>query len=492
MGGPMGDDGHDSDLELPIKLGPCSNGEYVPPPMTAIEAETIRATHEAADTQARRLGMSRRTFLRSVSGAALMLLTLDATARAARAGAAGGRYLLHPDAVGDLDAARATIAGNELIFDVQVHYLNYDLARPGTVDRGFSLFPQQRCGESDPRACFSVDHVIEEMFLKSDTSKVVMSAIPIPGDGNPLSIDDMELVKTIVTELCGRGRVLVQGQTFPSIGDASAQRDQMAQVRKDHKVVAWKVYTHAGGPPWWLDDHDPGITQGGKAFIENVRAVGPKIIAVHKGLSLLGGGNRAYASPVDVGPAAKANPDVKFVVYHSGFELGDTEGPYTDATADVGVNRLIKTAMENGIGKDGNVYAELGSTWRLVMSDPTQAAHVLGKLLKQFGEDRVIWGTDSIWYGSPQDQIQAFRAFEITPQFQERFGYPALTQKVMEKILGKNAAMLHKIKSNVPAKCDFTREELEEVRQELPTGARTFGPKSAQEVAAVIRAHGWA
>src|SRR5215211_7954081 len=428
-------DGLDPDLELPIKLGPCSNGEYVPPPMTAVDAEIIRQTHDAADTQARRLGMSRRTFLRSVSGAALMLLTLDATARAARAGAVGGRYLLHPDAAGDLDAARAAIGGNEFVFDVQVHYLNYDLSQPGGLGIG-ALFPQQRCGESDSRACFSVEHLLEEMFLKSDTSKLVMSAIPIPGDGNPLSIDDMELVKTIATELCGRGRVLVQGQTFPSIGDASAQREEMANVRKDHKVIAWKVYTHAGGPPWWLDDHDPSITQGGKAFIENVRAVGPKIIAVHKGLSLLGGGNREYASPVDIGPAAKANPDIKFVVYHSGFELGVTEGPYTDAAANVGVNRLITTAKENDIGKGGNVFAELGSTWRLVMSDPTQAAHVLGKLLRQFGEDRVIWGTDSIWYGSPQDQIQAFRAFEITPQFQEQFGYPALTPAVKEKILG--------------------------------------------------------
>ncbi|HMG28334.1 MAG TPA: amidohydrolase family protein [Acidimicrobiia bacterium] len=488
----MGDDGHDSDLELPIKLGPRSNGEYVPPPMTPIEAETIRRTKEAADTQARRLGMSRRTFLRSVSGAALMLLTLDATARAARAGAAGGRYLLHPDSIGDLDAARAAIAGNELIFDVQVHYLNYDLAQPGTLDPGFRLFPQQRCGESDPRACFSVDHVIEEMFLKSDTSKVVMSAIPIPGPGNPLSIDDMELVKRIMNELCGSGRVLLQGQTFPSIGDAGAQRDAMAKVHDQHKIGAWKVYTHAGGPPWWLDDHEAGAAQGGKAFIENVRAVGPKVIAVHKGLKLVGGGNGEYASPVDVGPAAKANPDVKFVVYHSGFELSDTEGPYTEATTDVGVNRLIKTAMENGIGKGGNIYPELGSTWRLVMSDPTQAAHVLGKLLKQFGPDNVVWGTDSIWYGSPQDQIQAFRAFEITPEFQERFAYPALTPAVKEKILGKTSAKIYKIKSTAPKKCDFTRQELEQVRQQLPTGARAYGPTSAREVAALIRAHGWA
>ena len=48
------------------------------------------------------------------------------------------------------------------------------------------------------------------------------------------------------------------------------------------------------------------------------------------------------------------------------------------------------------------------------------AAHVVGKLLKYVGEDRVLWGTDSIWFGSPQDQIQAFRAFQISEEFQER------------------------------------------------------------------------
>src|SRR2546429_9152306 len=92
----MGDDGHDSDLELPIKLGRCSNGEYVPPPMTEIEGETIRRTHEGADTQARRLGGSRRRFLRSVSGAALMLLTLEAPVRPARPGATDGAYRFTP------------------------------------------------------------------------------------------------------------------------------------------------------------------------------------------------------------------------------------------------------------------------------------------------------------------------------------------------------------------------------------------------------------
>ena len=59
------------------------------------------------------------------------------------------------------------------------------------------------------------------------------------------------------------------------------------------------------------------------------------------------------------------------------------------------------------------------------MGNPDEAAHVLGKLLVAFGPERILWGTDSIWYGSPQDQIAAFRTFEITPAFQEQFGYPA-------------------------------------------------------------------
>jgi hypothetical protein len=42
-------------------------------------------------------------------------------------------------------------------------------------------------------------------------------------------------------------------------------------------------------------------------------------------------------------------------------------------------------------------------------------AHLLDKLLRYVSEDNVLWGTDSIWYGSPQDQIQAFRRFKIAP-----------------------------------------------------------------------------
>ena len=68
----------DPDSELPIKLGPCSNGEDRPLPLGPVELEAIRRTRDEAETIARRLGMDRRTFLRSLGGAALMLGTLAA------------------------------------------------------------------------------------------------------------------------------------------------------------------------------------------------------------------------------------------------------------------------------------------------------------------------------------------------------------------------------------------------------------------------------
>ena len=153
------------------------------------------------------------------------------------------------------------------------------------------------------------------------------------------------------------------------------------------------------------------------------------------------------------------------------------------------MNRLITTLRKHNIGPNGNVWAELGSTWWSVMRDPTQAAHVLGKLLVQLGPSRILWGTDSIWYGSPQDQIQAFRAFEIAPELQERYGYPALTPEIKRKILGLNAAELYGVKpQTVP--CKFTRDELQHARETVPTRFQMYGPTTSEELRTLLTTHG--
>ena len=80
------------------------------------------------------------------------------------------------------------------------------------------------------------------------------------------------------------------------------------------------------------------------------------------------------------------------------------------------------------------------------------------------------------------------RAFQITPEYQERFGYPALTDEIKRKILGLNALRLHDV-DPVTVPCPFTREELERIRFDIPTGPQTYGPQTPAEREAFVAAH---
>ena len=205
-------------------------------------------------------------------------------------------------------------------------------------------------------------------------------------------------------------------------------------------VVAFKTYTQWGpdGKGFFMTD-DVGI-----AFVEQARKVGVRNICIHKGLPF---GQKSYehSTSRDIGPIAKRFPDVNFLIYHSGYVAGKDEGPYDPKRTD-GIDALVTSVLNAGVKPNSNVYAELGSTWRfLSMRDPTSAAHALGKLFKYIGEDNVLWGTDSIWYGSPQDQIQAFRTFQIADELREKHGYPTMTPALRAKVFGLNAAKPYKL-----------------------------------------------
>jgi hypothetical protein len=475
---------------LPIKLNPCSNGEFVPPPTSSVVQEAARRAHAAAEVNARRTGLSRRRFLTGLCGSAVTLSALAACAsddsRSRGDGDPGGTFEVPPEATTDPDAAAEVLTGDEFVMDVQQHLLEYD---PAFGTAGSPLFgggfPQADCGEADARDCFSIERYLDLIFLESDTSLAVLSAVPILADDSPLSVEVMEETRRLLSAVCGDERILIHGQAFPSVGDPQAAFDGMRATAADHDLGAWKLYTHSPfDAGFYLDDHDRDAPQVGEDYIRTVAEIGPPIICVHKGF----GSGSEYSSPVDIGPAAANHPDVSFVVYHSGFEAGGAEGPY-EAADPQGVDRLIASAEGAGVGPGANVYAELGSTWRTVMGDPDTAAHVLGKLLVAFGEDNVVWGTDSIWYGSPQDQIQAFRAFAITDEYQERFGYPALTDEVKAKILGLNSARLYGVEPDV-VPCEFTRQELQAERDARPASTGRLGPTTARELATHIEAHG--
>jgi predicted TIM-barrel fold metal-dependent hydrolase len=111
-----------------------------------------------------------------------------------------------------------------------------------------------------------------------------------------------------------------------------------------------------------------------------------------------------------------------------------------------------------------NIYMELGSTFgQLVITEPLICAHLLGQILMAFGENHVIWGTDSIWYGTPQWQIEACRRFQIPEPLQETQHYPALTKNLKAKIFGLNAVKLFKVDVEAKRK-DLPKDYLNQIK----------------------------
>jgi len=140
-----------------------------------------------------------------------------------------------------------------------------------------------------------------------------------------------------------------------------------------------------------------------------------------------------------------------------------------------------------------NVYAELGSTWRFLMRDPEQAAHAMGKLIRYCGEDNVLWGTDSIWYGSPQDQIQAFRAFQIAPALRAKHGYPEITPALRAKIFGLNGARVYGLSAAEVKKFagrDRVAREKAAYLERPDPHFMTYGPKTRREFLSLLERGG--
>jgi predicted TIM-barrel fold metal-dependent hydrolase len=317
------------------------------------------------------------------------------------------------------------VDGNEFIFDVQGHFVNPtgawlkrlpESAKPLTfaTDRA-SCEPHKGPGRFDYLKCVGPAQFVKDVFMDSDTDLMVLSFVPSTREGEPLTIQEAAATAEIVERLDGMHRLLIHGRVNPN---QPGDLEGMDELASRYRISAWKTYTQfgPGGVGFFLDD-EPGVK-----MVEKARKLGIRNIAVHKGLAF---GPRSYehSTCVDVGRVAKRFPDINWLIYHSGYVAGQKEGPYDEKTTD-GIDALVTSLLANGVKPGGNVYAELGSTWRFLMRDPDSAAHALGKLLKHCGESNVLWGTDSVWYGSPQDQIQAFRTFQIAPELRARYGYP--------------------------------------------------------------------
>ncbi len=476
----------ESPLQLPIKLEPTSNGEYVPPPSSPALQRVQKVAFERCLDNARRLGVSRRDYLRSSCGAATVLLSLNELS-----GCGPTYQLVRPqEAPFEPAVAAETLEGDEFIFDVQTHHVSPDRtwwqsSRP-TLASFLDKQPQASCKPNFVE-CFTRDPYIKDIFIDSDTDLAVLSALWGTPDINPLHIEEAAETAEVAAKL-GRGRLRLHALVLPKVYDRHKLFDSMQALTDTQRIDAWKLYPVWGpdGRGYRLDDPATGL-----AAIRHGLELGKPIFAIHKGLPLEGQ-DPVFAQADDVGPVARAFPKAKFLIYHSAYQPDTVEGPY-DPTGKKGVNGLIRSLELAGIGKDGNVWAELGGVWREVMKKPTEAAHVIGKLLKHLGEDRILWGTDGIWFGSPQDQIQAFRAFQIPVELQEKHGYPALTREAKAKIFGLNAARVYAVEPDEirqVQKEDAVSKARREYRNNPSPTFSAHGPRTRAELFGLLRRQG--
>ena len=476
---------HDPEgLRLPIKVDTATNGEYAPIPLKPVHRHVHQLAFESATTNAKRLGVDRRSFLVSACGAASTLLAMN-DAYATR-GPRGGFYQIERDAALDLQLARSAVDGAEFIFDVQGHFVNPTGAwlkrlPPGSKPmQGFASSarcePHRGPGQLDYLRCIGPDQFVKDVFMDSDTDLMVLSFVPSTREGEPLTIEEAAATADIVERLNGTHRLMLHGRVNPN---QPGDLEGMDELAARYKISAWKTYTQWGpdGAGGFFMDDEPGIR-----LIEKARKLGIRNIAIHKGLPF-GPKSYEHSTCVDIGRVARRYPDINFLIYHSGFVAGKPEGPYDPQRVD-GVDALVTSLQSNGVTPGSNVYAELGSTWRLAMRDPDTAAHTIGKLVKYCGENNVLWGTDSIWYGSPQDQIQAFRAFQIAPELRDKHGYAEITRQLRAKIFGLNALKIYPVAAEVlkqHVRRDKVALQREEYRAEPDPSFITYGPKTRRE-----------
>jgi len=425
--------------EVPLPTRLVSNEEFPPLPQTPAQREVEDRILAAAGRLAPRLGLSRREFLRTSGGMAASFLAMNAVF--------GEFFKVTEVEAAEPSASKEGAGAPYFIFDVQLHYVGaaYDPTdseanRKGAVSKNGLLGLRKRSQRLNPKlasdsgtlADLSWQNFIKEVFLDSETAIGLISTPPGPYPQEAVVPPrEMAHIRDEINRLTQSRRMLAHGLVTPQLGQIDL--DFMELQAETLKIDAWKAYT--GACPkgfehgWFVDDEKIAYP-----MLEKARQLGVRRFCVHKGLPL--GTIADYNHPRDLIKAAKDFPDIDFLVYHSGL-LGVTapkpsgEIPWTTEFCE----------MKKKEPSINNIYMEMGSTFgQLVTTNPTACAHLLGQMVDAFGADHVLWGTDSIWYGTPQWQIEAFRRFGIPDALIEKHGYAPLTRAVKEQIFGLNAA----------------------------------------------------
>jgi uncharacterized protein len=440
----------------PVPTQMISNGEFNPLPQTRQQRQVEARIKELADTTAKKLGLSRRGFLRTGSGMAAAFVAMnDVYGRIFDVSAAEAA---EPAAA----AQRAQGLANQYIVDVQTHFMRDDFKGEfmmGIVNYAAENYnPAMTTGPGGLSLdALKFDNYVKYIWLDSDTKVALLSGAPFDDPaGWFLNNDQMKSAHDAVNKVAGSNRMLFHSLVTPK---QPGWMEELDRCIADVKPSSWKSYT-IGDPlnpkttkyPWRLDDEAVVYP-----WYEKAVKAGINTVCVHKGLmpndyaTSIPGGGWKYATVEDLPKAAKDWPQINFVIYHSAIQPFlvplDAELAEFEKTGYIRwVSDLAKIPQEHGVN---NVYGEIGTAFATTcVTSPRFCAAMMGTLIKGLGRDHVVWGTDSVLYGSPQWQIEAFRRLEIPDDLQKKYGFAPLGPAdgmVKNAIFGYNSAQLYKL-----------------------------------------------
>lgn len=442
----------DLDFESPVPTQMISNGEFTPMPQTPKQKQVEQRIKELADTHGKKQGLDRRRFLSSASGLAAGFVAMNEVF--------GPVFNVSAAEAADKDMAneRANSLSGQFIFDDQTHMVHDGFKQDGLL--GLGVFAAENWNPSLQEedltlAYYKFDNYMRQMFINSDTKIALLSGAPFDDPDWWLMPND-HIADTIqlVNKMAGTRRMLGHFVVTPGQpGWMEAVKKSLEEGRHD----GWKAYT-IGDPlspnsefPYRLDDEELMYP-----FYEEALKYGKKNLAIHKGLmpadyETSWEGKWQYNTAWDIAKAAKDWPEMNFIIYHSCMrpflEPSEIMLKEFEETGELKwASDLARIPEEHGVT---NVYAELGTTFaNSCVTDPRLAAAVLGTLIKGLGVDHIVWGTDSVFYGSPQWQIEALRRLEIPEDMQSKHGFAPLGDAdgfAKNTIFGLNSARLFNI-----------------------------------------------
>ena len=441
-----------SSFPSPVPTQIVSSDEYMPVPQTAKQREVEARLKELSGRLARQQGLSRRRFFQTAAGMAASFVAMNQVF---------GRLFEVTEAEAatpDMAAERAGALANQFIIDGHTHFLRDDTRLMGFIKAreavGKAGWNKEIGDKEQTIADLKYANYLKEIYMDSDTKVALLSNSPseVPEDW---FIPQEQVFKTReqVNKEAGTRRMMAHFTITPGWPGWLDKVDEAIEV---YKPDSWKGYTvgdnthkELANHPYRLDDEKLMYP-----FYEKAVKSGIKNVCIHKGLFAPAVEEkfprlRPYADVNDVGKAAKDWPQLNFLIYHSAYRwigAAPAEGmaEFDKTGRSSWTSDLAEIPEKYGIT---NVYGDLGQlfAWTTV-AEPRLAAALMGTLVKGLGADHVLWGTDAVWTGAPQWQIEGLRRLEIPEDMQQKYGFQALGPAdgpTKTAVFGGNTARLY-------------------------------------------------